>query len=351
MENQNAVLVVEQTTAENGLIVVKIGDLEVTPATLFGADGSTLKQALEIIDKQARDFTPDITTNAGRDALRSHAFLVTRTKTTLEKIGKARAAEAKALPKIIDRDRRVADEYLTNLIAEVRQPLTDWEVVEKARVEAEELALQIEAAHAEALEIEALYAREREVSRKEAEWARVEEENRKIENERILREFAEKTAKEQAEREEQMKAEAAETARREAEEKAAREIADAKAREEQAEKDRLAAVESARVAAEKAEADRIAAEKKAEADKVQAVKDAEERAAVAAKLERDQKEAAETAARIAAEKKAANVKHRNKIESEALRFIVGIHGITEDQAKGVIENISAGAVPHITITY
>src|ERR1700722_6819633 len=76
---------------------------------------------------------PSVDTKKGRDEIASFAFKVIKSKTALEKVGKTLAAEAKLIPGKIDASRRKIEKTLDAWAAEVRAPLTAWEVAEDAR--------------------------------------------------------------------------------------------------------------------------------------------------------------------------------------------------------------------------
>ena len=310
------------------LIVVE----QIKPLELFTSP-KDLTVFLGEIEKKVMSIVPDMTTVKGRKEIASTSYKVVRTKTTLDELGKNEVAKLKDLPKKIDAGRKQAREFLDDLAARYRQPLTDFEKAEKARIEAEELAREIANAHDEALAMEAFFEREREVARKEAEFAKIEaaraEADRKAQEE-----------KDRAEREAKIKAEAAEAAKRESEENAAAEIKRAKEaqeaaerREKEAEAKRIADEEEARIAYQKA-IDESLRKAKEEADKEK----------LARLVEEERQKAIE-------EKRIANKKHRAKIKSEAVRAISQIYSITNEQANEIFEAISAGAVPHISVNY
>jgi len=155
------------------LIVVE----QIKPLELFTAP-DRLKTFLSEIDKKVMSIVADMTTAKGRKDIASIAYKVARTKTTLDDLGKAEVAKLKDLPKKIDAGRKEAREFLDALAERYRKPLTDWEAEEKSRIEAEELAREIDRCHGEALEMEAFFERERQVAKKEAEFARIEAERK-----------------------------------------------------------------------------------------------------------------------------------------------------------------------------
>lgn len=250
--------------------------------------GEGIDELLAACEKKALAVTSDVSTAAGRAEIRSMAYLVTRTKTAFDAPGKALSAEYKEKPKAIDANRKRVSDFLENLQARVRKPLTEWEDEEKARVQrvkdrieeirsysgvdinSKDIAFSIGAvekividesfaefqAEAQASKDAALaklYAAKDAATKREAEAAE------------LARLREEQAKREQEEREARIAQEAAEKARREAEEKAAREKAEAEARELRA-----------KLAQEQAE--REAAQAKADAEaKAQAAVEAERR--------------------------------------------------------------------------
>lgn len=267
---------------ENTELVV-LQKLDVVP---FFTKGDQLDDILQAIAKEARAHAPDLSTVKSRGEITKNITdVVTSSKTYLENSGKDLSAEYKAMPKIIDENRKRCRDFLTDLQAELRQPLTDWEteqkrIKEEQRLakEAEELRIKIESDHEMALLMNEKFDREAEEARLEA--ARLEEARlKKEEEERLAREEqirvdAEKKAKEEAEREKhQLIIDSAHSEalliNREIDEVAAeaRRQDEAKQREEQKKKDdeaaeqhRLDGIEQAKLEEQqkqKAEADRI----------------------------------------------------------------------------------------------
>lgn len=265
---------------------------------------SKIDPLIERIEAEVRAHVPDTSTAKGRDAIKSLAYKVARSKTVLDDAGKALNEDARAQINLVDGARRKIRDRLDALKDEARAPLTAWEEAETARlardaaIETElrdhgmtgheapavilatatrikELALpedfgrDRDAAEAtrtgtmSALRVmyEAAQQRERDaaelarlrreaVERERAEAERLAaeraEQDRKDAEARAAREAEEKAAREkaQAERIEREKEEAARRAAAEAEERHQRELAEAARREEQAvqrERDRIAA--------------------------------------------------------------------------------------------------------------
>jgi len=203
----------------------------------------------------------------------------------------------------------------------------------------------------EAIHMDDLFTREREIKRKEAEFARIEAEAK-------AKAEAERLEKEKAEREERIRKEAAEKAEREAKEKieaekqrALKAEADAKAAAEKAERNRIAAEERAKLEAIRVEEARLAAEKQAEIDKQNAIKKAVEEAE---QKQRAEKEAeAREAARIKAEeeRKASDKKHQARINNEVLVDLMAVCGLPELGAKAIIEAVAKGKIKNMRIQY
>lgn len=365
---------------------------DLTPLAVF-ANPQTADAIIEKIKAEAATVGNDISTEAGRDAIRSMAYKIARSKTALDEMGKSLTEEARAKIDTINTERRRLKEEMEKLQEDVRRPLTDWENAEKIRTAAredrlaeiqglrfsgtkwataecerriaklEELAVfewQEFNARAEKLTNEvrveltnALEAR-RKYEADQAELARLRQE----EEERRRREHEEKIARE-----------AAEKAKREAEEKAA---AEAKAAQEKADREKRELAEKAererKEAAEREERERQAredAERRAQAEKEAREKAEADRKAAAEKAEREKKEAADRAAqaerdRIAAEEKRradeaaareADEKHRGEVNRNALADMMQHANLSEEQGKAIIVAIAKGLIRNTKINY
>jgi len=299
---------------------------------------------------------PDVNTVSGRKQIASFAFKIAKSKTAIEEVGAELAKEAKELPKRIDANRKYIKDTLDAWRDEVRQPVTDWETAEEARVnfiksELAELAATIADPDWTTRSSECLRDRLRELGRLEvsdavfAEYLGAAKELASrattVLTERIA--AAEKREAEAAELA-RLRAEAEERARKDREAEIAREAA------EKAKREAEAKAEAERLAAQKREDDLKAAAAKAEQDR----KDAEERAANA---EREAREKAEREAKAKADAEEAERKrreqdraHRAAINNAALAAFVE-NGISEDAAKQVVTLIASSAIPHISILY
>ena len=89
----------------------------------------------EAIRRETAAHVPDVSTAKGREAIKSLAYKVTRTKTALDDAGKKLTEDARARINKVDAARRNIREKLDSLRDEVRRPLTEWEVAEEARLE------------------------------------------------------------------------------------------------------------------------------------------------------------------------------------------------------------------------
>lgn len=138
-----------------------------------------IQAIIDEVKKKALLEAPDISTAKGRQAIASAAYKVAQTKTYIDKVGKEITDELKALPKIVDENRRIAREQLDQLKEEIRKPLTEWEseqekieAEKKASEEAAKLAEQIERDHELALLMNAEFDRRREEEARQAEEAK-----------------------------------------------------------------------------------------------------------------------------------------------------------------------------------
>lgn len=303
--------------------------------------GGGLNAVLDDIEAKVRAFKFDASTAAGRDAIRSLAYKVARTKTALDAEGKKLTEGWREATKKVNAERKRSEDRLDALAEEVREPVTQFENKEKSRVAAHEAALNdlrgvlsivranpdmpAESLSTHLAGFEAIYPeRNWEEFGEHAAAVRAEtighlreriESRRKYETEQAelgrLRQA--EVERQQRERDEQLKAEAADKARLEAERKA-KEDADREAKRviEAAE------AESKRVAeaAEQVRAENERAQKQAEA----ARRKEEEAKLAAEKRAKDAEEARIESERVAAERlKAAEIKAKKETEAAVER--------------------------------
>jgi hypothetical protein len=320
------------------------GTPALTAADLFGT--GNIAQIVDAIEAQVRAEAFDATTEAGRKHVRSVAYKVARSKTILDEIGKEHVAEIKKQSAAIDAERKTVRDRLDALKVEISRPVDDWEQAEQSRISGHESALVsiIEAGRKSTFnetpdQIEAAIERVEALCRRD--WQEFHERAEEAASEALSKLNAALAAAEKAEAEraelEALRAEKAERDARDAAERqrAAQEQAEAerKAHAEQQERER-----AAQLAAWKAE------------QEAKAKQQAEEAAALAVERERA-RVAAETAEREAAERKRAdNKRRRDKVHAEIRQFLAA-ELVAPEVADRLIDAITAGRIPHLSITY
>jgi hypothetical protein len=350
------------------------------PLELFAREN--VDGIIEAIENEARSMIFDISTNKGRDELRSYARKIATTKTTLDKLGKSLTEEQRAEIERVNKERKIFWDRLEALQHEIRKPLTEFEEREEKRVKAHEVALE-DLAHFKNFEVESVeaivqalensdkffHARNWEEfeGRAKAQFvsnfsALTEARDKRIKYEadqaelKRLREAEE--ARLQKEREDKIAADAAAEAKRladkEAEDRLAKEREET-ARVERAKveaEERAAAAEKARKEAEeKAEHDRIEAEKKAaadikaaeakaEADRLQAIEDERKRVAEIEAKEKAEREARE-----------ANEAHVKTINDKAIMALAALQVEGEFSPTTIVKAIASGLIPNVKIQY
>ena len=305
-----------------------------------------IQQAKDLVD----EFEHDLSTAAGRKRTASLANKVAKLKTRLDGMGKDLVSDWKAKAKKVDANRKSMRDELDELKVIARKPLTDWEEEQKrieaeeaARLAAEKLREEVERDHELALLMNAEFDRKVEEERIAAEQAEKErlakEAQERAEREaRIAQEAKEKAEREAAEREEKLRREAEEEkAKAEAEKLAAIE------RERKAELDRIAAEERAKAQAEEAERQRVIAEEKAKRDAEEAAERARQ-----AEIQRQQEE--QERQRKEQEAREANKRHIGSIRKAAKESLMAL-GIDEEKAKEIVMAIHNGQIASVKINY
>jgi len=361
--------VAELPRAETGTAIALI--VSETPVVVL-TDKEKRAEFYAHIQAEVDSFVPDISTLKGRDAIKSLAYKITRTKTAIDAAGKELNDEARQRINAVDAERRAAREHLDALAKQVRAPLTEWEEAEKAReaevdriitmfrssrfVEAGEGADHIRERgtliYQTALDPDVFQDRLGEAQR---------EKDDTVAHLKAALDRAVKAEEEAAElhrlREEAEAREREAAAKREAEEAEARRIEEEKRAEED------------RAAAEKAEQERIARAEQEAADRArreaeeaaQRERDEERRqheAALAAEREAREKAEREAQAerdRIAAEeaaraKREADQAHRTKVKTKAKEALISC-GADEETAKKIVLAIIAGEIPAVRMEF
>jgi len=379
--------------------VITIDDISAANGPAIYVTGG-LNQFLQAVTAEVTAEVPDLTTRKGRERIASLAAKVSKSKTAVEKPGRDYLKRLKEMPKVVEAELR---EFVTKMDAlrdATRQPLTDWERAEDARVDAhnegiqrlKDLAVFAETPTAASvaqviadLELvplddswqeflpEAAQVKDRSLATLRALLA--DRTKHEAELAEIAKFNAEKSQREQAERDAEIARQAVERAQLEAEQKAEAERQAAARREQelkdQAEAQQRAAAQKIREAeaeaerqrlqiqlqaeqAERqklqAEQDRIAAEQRAEQQRIAAEKrqaEAVEQARLA-EVERADKAAAEILRQQ--ELRAADTAHKASINRAALEaFIAG--GMPEDCARQAVTLIAQRKIPNISIQY
>ncbi len=343
-------------------------DRPLLPEVIFKEGGS--QSILDEIKAFAASIDKDISTEAGRDNIRSVAYKITRTKTTLDKMGEQLKDDAQNIVDAVNKERRHIRAELETLQEEVRQPLTDWENKEKKRVLQHEAGLK-------ALELQAEW---RDMPEPDAAGIRARIEQVSLTptdnwDEFTARAVATKetvlrTLGQRLEKQERQEAEQAELQR----------LRDAEAARVQKDREDGIAAAAKKAAEDKAAADAEAERQRVERERVAAEKKAADDAAAAAKALQDAEDkrvadlkaveaahqkqlddaaAAKKAAEDAAAMRAADTAHKAKINNELLSVLQAyvdndielVMSDLEIIIKSVIKAIAQGKVPHVKINY
>lgn len=320
----------------------------------------TIDAILERIASEARAHVLDVTTPDGRKFIGSLAHKVARSKTALDDMGKDLVSDWKKQAKVVDVERKKARDFLDDLKTEIRQPLTDFEEQEKARIDRLERRvadLQLLGDMPHDATAADLKTRRNSVKVIElgTDWqeyaARATEIKEEISHDLATRIIAATKREEEAAELARLREEAAERQRKEAEDKIRAEAAEKAKREAEAE---------AKAAAEKVERVRRAEEERArlqaetlqreKAEAIAQAKAAERAASEAATNERRRIEAEKEEEAEAARQREANRQHRAKINRAAAKALE-LLSLSDDQAKKVVTHIAEGKVPNVTISY
>ena len=114
--------------------VITIDDISAENApSIYVAGG--LNQFLEAVKADVTCEVPDLATRKGRERIASLAAKVSKSKTAVEKPGRDYLKRLKEMPKVVEAELREFVNSMDALRDATRQPLTDWEKAEDARVE------------------------------------------------------------------------------------------------------------------------------------------------------------------------------------------------------------------------
>ena len=356
----------------NAIALIEIKNPLVVFSTPQGLD-----PVIDAIEKEAKSLHADISTEEGRDTIRSLAFKIAKSKTALDKMGKDLTEDQRKLIDAVNAERHRAWDRLEALQHTVRKPLTEWEDAEKNRVAGHEAAI----AYIESLAVfHTGWPTVAEVNERAEQFGKIaprnwqefqmrydyavktvsdtleklladatKRENEAAELERLRREEAERKQKEHETR---IAAEAAEKAKKAAEEKAAADAEAERIRTENERKKIEAEKQAAIDAAAKAESERLAAIEKAETDRVAAEEKAKREQEAAVQRERDRADAVKKAEEAETARREADKEHRKKINNEALNAINAVLDASKsDMARSIVEAIAKGQIPHVKIGY
>lgn len=374
-------------SAEQKLIAIEEISEANAPA-IYVAGG--LQQFIDLVKGEVLGEVPDLKTRKGRERIASLAAKVSKSKTAVEKPGRDYLRRLKEMPKVVEAELREFVAKMDALRDEVRQPLTDWQAAEDARVdkhnsmirhiedcglgliggqpqpfallfrELEEKIIvdekfeefEAEAHRAKATALAKLQVSFDEHQKREAEQAelarlrREAEERAEQDRIRLAQEAAVEAERQRVAQEQQAAREAA--ARRE------QELLDqAAAQEREAENQRLQLklqAEQAERARIQAEADRVATEQRMEQERQEAARRQEEAAEQARLDERRRADAAAAEILRQQEAREADKAHRASINRAALEAFIA-EGMPEACAKQAVTLIAQRKIPNITIQY
>lgn len=383
--------------AEQKLITIDDISEENAP-TIFVAGG--LGRFIDAVRAEVCAEVPDLKTRKGRERIASLSATVSKRKASVEKPGRDYLRHIKTLPKVVEDELREFVSTMNTLRDEIRQPLTDWEATEQARKDRHVDAVQsihdfcldlsdINAAvllesiaSVEAIrmgdqweEFEAEAARAKDSTLIALRAALIKREQYEAEQAELARLRAEKEAQAQRDREAEIARQSAEKANQEAERRtqAEREVAakreqalidQAAARQREAERatrDAEAAAErqrrqlqlqaeQAQLIAEQAEANRAAAELRAEQERISA----ERRQAQAVEQAKQDEIRRQSAAKAEEERQArareADIANKTAVLTAAKEAVMQA-GITEEQAKAVVNLVRRGLIPNVSISF
>lgn len=327
---------------------------------------------LQQIKNEVSGFVADVSTRKGREEIASLAHKISRSKTALDSIGKQLVDKLKEQPKLVDAERKRMRDYLDALKDDVRKPLTEWEELERQRVESiKNRIIDIKSKIDEARllvsgDVLPIINAVDEIDIFDESWCEFKDEAaiaknytmaelRKIyqekdkhekeqaELERLRKEVA---IREQQDRERRIAEEAAERAKKEAEEAAKQREIKLRMEAEKAKRQKLEAEERARNAELKAKEELRIAEEKAKKEKLEA----EERARAAAFEAQAKILIAKEMANLEQKRREADEANRRNIELEISAALIDA-GLSDEQAQLVISAVANGDIPHVKIIY
>lgn len=316
--------------------LIVIQDVKLVP---FFTKGDSVDDVLEQIAKEARALVPDVSTTKGRNEIKANVTKVTGSKTYLEAEGKDLATEYKAIPKLIDANRKKVKDFLNDLQAEIRKPLTDWEEEQKA-IKLEEERVKAEQERIDAIDADYDFAIllmktdfDERAAKVEADRLAQIAHEQKIASEAAAQAISDEKLR-QKEESDRIQRESIEAEQREA--KAIQEAHEAKFREEQA-------VKQAKIDADNAEARRVEGARLAEVKRLADIETARQD-------EIARQDAEKEAERVAQEKAARNNAHVASTHAK-LKSIYIAAEFPEDLAEKAVKLLVKNKLPGATFKY
>ncbi|RVI03687.1 coiled-coil domain-containing protein [Sinorhizobium meliloti] len=119
------------TSTSTDLIIT----LPAVPNVATFTDEAEFEKLFSEIMKVVAEHKPDVSTKKGRDEIKSLAYKIAKTKTTLDKQGLALTKEWRDNTTKVNATRNKIEARLEELQASVRKPVDDWEAAEEARID------------------------------------------------------------------------------------------------------------------------------------------------------------------------------------------------------------------------
>lgn len=348
---------VEKEATKTDLILAT----SIEPAVLFGSESKTLDVLLERIEKEVMSIVPDISTAKGRKAITANVSRVTKSKTTLEKMGKDYNAAEKEKLKAFDAQRKHAFTFLEDLQQRARKELTEWEDKEKDRI-SKSVKLIDALVNAGVISENWVNSTVEELNDTltQTEGVKITKRLQEFEDEaqisktEAIRKI--KSAIESREKYDSDQAKLKEMQKQIDKQDKLNYEADQRAIAERSAQEKIIEANSEKEAAEKRE---IASKEQSEIDRKNAEIQSKIDIEFAAKQERDRIEAEKLKEEQAAKDREADTKHRGKINLAAVNAIVdafktyekGKNVLTENQAKLIVKIIANNKVPNVKISY
>lgn len=321
------------------------------------AEPKQVDDILSAIEKEVKSFVPDLRTAKSRKDITSLAFKVTRSKTAFDEVGKKINEEGRKKLNAVDAERRKIRETLDALAKGVKAPLVEWNGLEERRIDAHKARLELftsvvnAANSSEMIEVDLERIEAIEVG-KEWEEFQVGAKAKKMEAVVTLKGYLLTATQREANEKElaELRAEKAERDRKDADTAEAKRIEDERIRHEEAEKERKAQQErdkkaAAEKAREEAEAKALVEAAEAEAKHERELAEAKQREEQAAQNERDRIAREKQREKDAEIKRAANKRRRKKVFTD---IEIALETI---EHKDIPQALLDGKIPHVKVEF